>query len=436
MTIPNWLNLLPFGIFLVEKKKIIYMNDLAKEYLALGKEKDLINIPMVQGRLGFSLSIIEEGEKDIRILDRNLKFYSIKASDDLFIFVIYSKEKEAEDPISYLVHELKNPLSTINGAIQSFLDGLLGETSQEQLKYLNIAKNNVKRIERLIEEIYYFKSLEKATEKLFFSPIDFEVLFKDFIEEFMLSEVDFNIKIKGVENIRKLKIYGDKEKIIQIFFNILNNAIIHLEGKKEIEIEFKIEYPFLQISVSNFGKPIPEEIKDLIFLPFQRGDKKGGLGLGLPIAKKIIEKHNGKIWFQSSEDKTTFFFTLPIFREEKVKVLLVDDERDFLDIIKNYFEREGYEVYTSTNGKEALKVYENVKPRLIVTDLMMEGGHGWEFIKKLREGKANCKIIVISGLTSTFDKSISLDLLKVDAFITKPFSPLELTEKAMQVLND
>ncbi|MGX8834673.1 response regulator transcription factor [Amedibacillus sp. YH-ame10] len=116
------------------------------------------------------------------------------------------------------------------------------------------------------------------------------------------------------------------------------------------------------------------------------------------------------------------------------QILIVDDEADIIAIVKRYLEREGYEIYTATNGVEALRIYKTHAIDLIITDIMMPKMDGYEFMEEVLEIEERAPFIFISAKDQEQDKIYSL-MLGADDFVTKPFSPRELTLRVKNLLN-
>lgn len=115
------------------------------------------------------------------------------------------------------------------------------------------------------------------------------------------------------------------------------------------------------------------------------------------------------------------------------KILVVDDEKAILDIVSRYLAREGYKVFSASNGKEAMSFFQKESLDLIITDIMMPEMDGYDFIEKVLEKNEETPFIFVSAKDQEKDKIFSLTL-GADDFITKPFSPRELTLRVKNIL--
>jgi CheY-like chemotaxis protein len=205
------------------------------------------------------------------------------------------------------------------------------------------------------------------------------------------------------------------------------------------------------MSLSDTGCGIPAEIRDRIFDPFFTTKEKGkGTGLGLASVYGIVKDHKGYISFQSEIEKgTTFDIFLPI--SEKIvplpvnpktfsiagneSILLIDDDKDVMHLIRDMLESHGYTVMPFNNPLTAVEIFKNQSSRiqLVITDIMMPLMDGAELIKNLRKVKPDIKIIAISGYTDT--NIIDNKEIIVDGFVKKPFEKIEMLSTVRRLID-
>ncbi|MFA5096186.1 MAG: PAS domain S-box protein [Candidatus Omnitrophota bacterium] len=218
---------------------------------------------------------------------------------------------------STVSHELRTPLAAIKEGISLVLDGTSGQVNKDQKEFLDIAKKNVDRLGRLINDILDFQKLEfgKMTFNMQSNSVN-EVAQE--VRESMLAVtgqkgLDFTLELD--EGLPKAEF--DRDRIIQVFANLVNNAVKFTE-KGGIRIKTGKEGEFIKVAVEDTGIGIKLEDLSRLFSRFEQLDggmtrKTGGTGLGLSICKEIIEKHKGKIWVESEYGKGSIFsFTLPV----------------------------------------------------------------------------------------------------------------------------
>ena len=226
------------------------------------------------------------------------------------------------DFISTVSHELRTPLTAMKEGIAIVLDGSAGPVNHDQKEFLDLAKRNVDRLARLINQVLDFQKLESGLMVFDIKEEDINTAIKDVCQTMSVSA-----KQKGLELVCQLQeglvsIYFDRDKIIQVISNLVNNAI-KFTDKGTITLNTAKGNNFVQVSVRDTGVGVKKEDLSKLFQKFsQLGNvnerKTGGSGLGLAISKEIIEKHHGKIWAESRPGEgTVFHFLLPI-KERRV----------------------------------------------------------------------------------------------------------------------
>ena len=220
-----------------------------------------------------------------------------------------------------LSHELKTPIFAIQGYVDTLLNGAINKP-EVNLKFLENASKNVDRLVNLVDDLDEITKLESGEQLLYKQNFVIQDVIKEVCESLSIKADEKNIKCfikKGCE--APLTVFGDKEKIRQVLINLVDNAIKY--GKQNGIIEgsaYKIDGKKILVEISDNGNGITDEHLPRIFERFYRTDlararKVGGSGLGLSIAKHIVEAHDETIHVRSKTDVgTTFGFTLPSAR--------------------------------------------------------------------------------------------------------------------------
>ncbi|MFH2202055.1 MAG: ATP-binding protein [Elusimicrobiota bacterium] len=221
--------------------------------------------------------------------------------------------------VSMVSHELRTPLTAIKEGIDIVIDGTAGEVSEDQKQFLDLAKRNVDRLARLINDVLSFQKLEVGKTEMLLVEDDIMPAVKE-----TLAALTPTARAKGLalelRNGHVLpKARFDRDKIVQVLTNLLNNAVKFTE-RGTIAVAAAEDADGLRICVEDTGPGIAAEDMPRLFSSFEQfGAAKamtGGTGLGLAISKQIIEKHGGRIWAESEPGQgTRFYFTLPIGRE-------------------------------------------------------------------------------------------------------------------------
>lgn len=233
------------------------------------------------------------------------------------IEVLQQNEAYRKEFLQNLSHELKTPIFAIQGYVHTLLGGAM-ENPEVNKKFLSSTSRNIDRLVNLVDDLDEISKLESGEQMLYKENFVIQELIKDVYESLALKAEEKQLKMqikKGCEI--PLTVYADKEKIRQVFINLVDNSIKY--GKQNGVIEasaYKIEQKKILIEISDDGLGISEDHIGRIFERFYRTDaarsrKAGGSGLGLSICKHIIEAHDQTIHVRSTIDVgTTFGFTL------------------------------------------------------------------------------------------------------------------------------
>ena len=240
-----------------------------------------------------------------------------------------TKRKKAEERLreamemkskftSVVSHELRTPLSAIKTGINLVLDGLAGDISDDQRNFLDIAKRNVDRLARLVNDILDFQKLESGKVSFNFEENDINAVVND-VYGAMRSLVEgktLTFCLDLAKDLPKIKL--DRDKIVQVLSNLVNNAVKFTE-KGRVTISTLKRDKIIEVSVKDTGIGIRKKDMRKLFHSFEQiesfpGEKKvDGTGLGLAICREIIEKHQGNIWAESKFARgSVFYFSLPI----------------------------------------------------------------------------------------------------------------------------
>lgn len=224
-------------------------------------------------------------------------------------------EQRKNDLVVYLAHDLKTPLTSIVGYLTLLKEER--EISPElQEKYISISLEKAERLEELINEFFEITRFNLTQIELEKTSVSLKMMLEQIAYEFqpMLAEKELTCQVQ-VEP-PDLKLFCDTDKMQRVFDNLLRNAVFYCYEKSEIRISAKKQQDRIRIQVENAGADIPKEKLERIFEQFFRLDsarssRKGGAGLGLAIAKEIVELHQGRIWAESEGEKTRFILELP-----------------------------------------------------------------------------------------------------------------------------
>ncbi|MBC7195220.1 MAG: hypothetical protein H5U37_06150, partial [Caldisericia bacterium] len=257
--------------------------------IKIGKDEKIFNIFSTPFNSEEILITVEDVTEEFKLLEEKRKTEALKT---LGIFT------------TGVAHEIRNPLTAIKGFAQILEKRF--ENDGDELKYTRTILNEVKRLEEIVKDLLTYgrpSPPNKVQANISNIIKDSISLLSDKINEkniFVETDINYDPKFNF-----------DPKQMEQVFLNLLLNAIESSDYNGRIIVRTKKYEDGILIEVKDFGFGIKEEDKEKIFTPFFTTKEKG-TGLGLPISQKLVEMHDGRIWFQSDQNGTSFFVYLPI----------------------------------------------------------------------------------------------------------------------------
>jgi signal transduction histidine kinase len=221
---------------------------------------------------------------------------------------------QRQELVNMLTHDLRSPLTTIQGFFDLLSTGSFGELNQEGEKFVKLAERNSSVMMLLINDLLDIEKIKSGLMTLNTEDVDVSTLFAEVKESTAawIKQHGMELVVEDTDFI----VHADAEKINRVLYNLVSNSVRYSRAGDKISISAKRRSNEVEIIVSDQGTGIPADKLETIFERFQqvKGDAKGasGSGLGLSICRSIVQLHNGKIWVESEVDKgSTFHFTLP-----------------------------------------------------------------------------------------------------------------------------
>ena len=274
-----------------------------------------------EGNLDFN--VITDNDDEIGEVCTVFEEMRIKLKAQIDLSMQY--EKDNKELISNISHDLKTPITAIKGYIEGIRDGV-ADTPEKLDKYIRTIHNKASDMDKLIDELFLFSKLESNSMNYTFTKLNLNDYFEDCVDEISLDldarGIDFDYQ-NGVP--KDTVIIADPEQLKRVINNIVSNSVKYSDKEKgAIGIFINDEPEYIKVEISDNGVGIAKTELPHIFdrcyrTDASRNSSRGGSGLGLSIAKKIIEEHGGKIWAVSEEGKgTTINFVLRKYKESAV----------------------------------------------------------------------------------------------------------------------
>jgi signal transduction histidine kinase/CheY-like chemotaxis protein/Flp pilus assembly protein TadD len=349
-------------------------------------------------------------------------------------------EKAKETFFADVVHEIRTPLTMIQGPIKVLQSKL---SQKDELFQLNLADKNIGKLNDLVNQMLLVNKIDSGNYLVNYSYGNFN----DFIEPILVTYAEL-AKQKEQQFTRTLNIDDsyisfDADGIYKIISNLLQNAVKYTPEKGKIGIEITIQNEFIKIAVWDNGIGISESDQQKIFTRFYRTSHSiqssaKGIGIGLSLVKSLVSALQGSIDLHSAiGEGSVFSVQLPyqkaqlnpieIENDSKVMVLLVEDDHDIALFNKHLLEKNNYSVRTALNGALALDILKTDVPDIIITDIMMPVMDGIELLKQLRNQASteHIPVVILSSKSAPLSRN-EMFKLGAQAYLTKPFLPEEL----------
>lgn len=407
----------------------------------------------------------KESAERAAIENQKLAVDNLRKSDEL-----------KEEFLAITSHELRTPLYGIIGISEGLRAGAAGKITSDMDNQLSLIVTSGKRLTNLVNDMLDLSKLNHNALDIQSKPLCLSQLVDVILIVFRSFVKDKQLKLVNNIAANLPDVYADENRLKQILFNLVGNAINYTESG-EIILSAKQVKGKMIISVSDTGKGIPESQLTTIFEPFRQGDNSisrnvGGTGIGLTITKRLVELHGGKIEVKSQLGRGSIFnFSLPISKQnnhveevatlinephfakdltntpiiltpkidtgKKVfKIIVADDDVINLQVLINQLSVESYEVVAVTNGPEVLKAMEEHQIDLLILDIMMPKMSGFEVCQLLREKYTltELPILMLTAKNQMADKVTSFAVGAND-YLTKPCDREELISRVKTLLD-
>ncbi|KIQ94247.1 Aerobic respiration control sensor protein ArcB [Anoxybacillus thermarum] len=352
--------------------------------------------------------------------------------------------------VSTVSHELRTPLSSVLGFTELMLTKEL--KPERQKKYLTTIYQEAKRLTALINDFLDVQRMESGKQTYDKKYEDLVSIIENVIETQKVNTTIHQFRLQKETD--KTTVLGDRDKLAQVFTNLISNAIKYSPDGGNITVRIYERGNRLCVDVQDEGLGIPEEALPHLFTKFYRVDNSdrrriGGTGLGLAIVKEIVKAHEGEVAVTSELKKgSTFTISFPLVvmarsREDErdiddkqahAHVIIVEDDENLAALLEAELKDSGFRVKLVKEGKEAIELIQKEKPDAVVLDIMLEEHDvsGWDVLKELKQNEELAHIpIIISSALEEREKGMALG---ANSYLVKPYQPSQLSKTILQML--
>jgi len=270
--------------------------------------------------LGTDPEVSSEVSASVTPLTINRRRFAVLTARDLSALKVANQVRS--NFVSMVSHELRTPLNSVHGFVDLLLQGHMGKLTDEQHTYLGYTEEGVQQLISIVEDILFMTRSDLGQFELKWQEVHFQSLVHQVIRSLQPQAFRAEVLLRNDLSGEYPTLYADPQRIKQVLNNLVANAIKYTPPGGTVTVSARrYDERFEMISVADTGYGIPVEDRQHIFERFYQSNhsnqsKMGGYGLGLSIAKLIVEQHGGTIGFDTVVNKgTTFSFTIPIYQE-------------------------------------------------------------------------------------------------------------------------
>ena len=355
-------------------------------------------------------------------------------------------DRRKNEFLATLAHELRNPLAPLRNGLEVMK--LAGVSSAASERAREMMERQLGQLVRLVDDLLDVSRVSRGKIDLRRGPVELASVLRNAIETSQPLMIERRHQFTARLPAEKVMVDADVTRLSQVFWNLLNNAAKYTPDGGRIELEAQVLDASVSIVVRDTGVGIPREMLSRVFDIFTQVDRpleksQGGLGIGLSIAKRLVEMHGGVIEVTSAGagKGSEFVVRLPASIEQKSganvasaprtrrRVLIAEDNGDSADSLAMMLEVFGNEVRVARDGAQAVEMAESFRPDAILLDIGMPGLNGYAACERIRlqaQG-AGALIVALTGWANDDDRERAR-VAGFDRHLAKPVDPTTLRQ--------
>jgi signal transduction histidine kinase/CheY-like chemotaxis protein len=356
------------------------------------------------------------------VTDHNVMAQALKASELRSMLAVSHAKDEM---VSLVSHELRTPLASLLGFTELLYSRDLSEPQRKQ--YLEVMLREGRRLSDLINDVLHLQRLEAGHQDLNVAPADLEALIRRAV---VSAGEDAKTPIRMLVSTPLPLVRVDTDAVLQVLANFLTNARKYSPEGGSILVTTKVVGDMVEIEIQDHGLGIPADSLHRLFATFYRVESTDrrlikGTGLGLAINRKIIESHGGRVAVHSDGPGhgSRFMFSLPVVVDppKTADVLIVEDDVGYARLLQEQFVARGLTAVRAADAETAERLLKDgMKPRAVVTDLVLPGVQGEVFVSRLgADGVAAVPVVVLTVKNLAPAEISALEKVGVSAVLPK-----------------
>ncbi len=362
--------------------------------------------------------------------------------------------------LATLSHELRTPLNAILGYVQMIRSGMV--SGERQTRAVETIERNARSLAQIVEDVLDVSRIISGKMRLHVRAVDVPDLVRHAVSAVLPAADAKGIRVGTVLDPQASPVSGDPDRLQQVVWNLMSNAVKFTPKGGRVQVRLERVNSHVEIVVSDTGIGISPEFLPHVFERFRQADagtdrERGGLGLGLEIARQVVEMHGGRIFAASAGlgQGATFRIELPLMvvhpevhdaervhpavpgapgamivpRLDGLRVLAVDDDRDALELLHDILSAAGAAVLLADSAPAALAILEAHRPDVIVADLGLPRMDGFELVTRIRaHAELGVRRIPAAALTAYARSEDRARALRqgFQIHLAKPVDPSEL----------
>ena len=386
---------------------------------------------------------------------------AVRAAEAERLRLIQDASRLKDEFLASLSHELRTPLNAVLGYARMLRAGVV--SVDKQARAIETIERNATSLTQIVEDVLDISRIISGKIRMNVQAVDFPKTVGHAIEAVTPAADARGVRIEAVLDPQATPVSGDPERLQQVLWNLLSNAVKFTNRGGKVQVRLARVNSHLELSVADTGIGISAEFLPFVFERFRQADagiarERGGLGLGLSIARQLAELHGGTIAASSGGvgQGSTFTLTLPVMVLRAassgevqrvhpqaaagpqtiplgdlrgVTVLAVDDDLDAVTLVAELLEAAGARVRTARSAEDALRAMETAPPQVLVTDLGMPHVDGFQLLDRVR-AHANPLVrrVPAAALTAYARSEDRVKALRAgfQIHLAKPIDPTEL----------